>query len=204
MEVTTVVARVSPPLFIFLVRFPSSFLHSSLPTFFFSPSFSSFSPSSFLVFLVVVVFVVVGVTVDPLFFLFTMHRSTGTLPPCQQTNAGKKRRKRWKRTTGFFHTQTSASSSSQTARLFLASVTELQSRRRNEAIVKIHCELWPDFYLLENTRASQRRPRAVSSRMNFFLLCPCLFFFFLYATMNSLHKRQYYIVFQNFPILISN
>lgn len=142
MEVTTVVARVSPPLFIFLVRFPSSFLHSSLPTFFFSPSFT---PSSFLVFLVVVFVVVVSVTVDPLFFLFTMHRSTGTLPPCQQTNAGKKRRKRWKRTTGFFHTQTSASSSSQTARLFLASVTELQSRRRNEAIVKIHCELWPDF-----------------------------------------------------------
>ena len=186
MEVTTVVARVNPPLFIFLVRFPSSFLHSSLPTFFFSPSFS---PSSFLVFLVVVVvvvvvFVVVGVTVDPLFFLFTMHRSTGTsLPPCQRTNAGKKRRKRWKRTTGFFHTRTSASSSSsQTARLFLASVTELQSRRRNEAIVKIHRELSPDFfYLLENTRASRRRPRAVFHQKCcefFFLLCPCLFSFF--------------------------
>lgn len=44
MEVTAVVARVSPPLFISLARFPSSFARSSLPTFF----CSALSPSPFL------------------------------------------------------------------------------------------------------------------------------------------------------------
>lgn len=119
------VARVAPPLFISLVRFPSSFApRSSLSTVF---SAASLSPSSFPVFLAVVVavvVVVVVVAVGPLFSLFTMHRSAGsTLPPCQQTDAGKKRRKRWKRTTGFFHTRTSAGNAPRTARLSLPPAT---------------------------------------------------------------------------------
>lgn len=99
-----------PPTLYFCRPLSFLLLTFSLPTF----SSSSLSPSSFLVFLVVV-FVVVSIAVGPLFFI---QRSTSTLPPCQQANAGKKKRKRWKRTTGFFHTQTSAGSSSRTANPF--------------------------------------------------------------------------------------